>query len=919
MHINSCNNAFILIHLVLYMISLSVCLFGKDDFIMNFSKREIQKKQQKLRSSSTKIYSKLKFWLFRICVFSFIGIFLISCSALKGLLQGILDSCPSLDHTSIEPENFVSTIYDNNGKEIYQLIGSNANRIFVSFDQIPLQLRQAFIAIEDERFYSHKGIDIKGIARAGVSTFSSGGLGQGASTITQQLLKNVLFSGGNEHSTAEKLQRKIQEQYLALKLEKSTQKDVILENYLNTINLGQNTLGVQSASLRYFNKDVSELTLSECAVIAGITKNPSSLNPISYPENNKKRRKNVLDKMLELSMITKKEYDTALADDVYKRIQKVNKKKTKAANTSTSYFTDAVIDSVLQDLQSELGYSSKQASNLLYRGGLNIYTTQDEKMQKICDTVTSDTSLYPKGTAYSFTYRLSIVDKNKKSYNYDETTLTNYFKSKKPSFTLLFSSKKEAKKYVAQYRKHVQKKGATITGETLTFTLQPQISFVLLDQSTGYVKALVGGRGQKYASRTLNRATSTTRQPGSTFKVLSAYLPAIDSKNMTLATVYDDAPYNYPGTHRAVRNWYSSGYRGLTTIRTAIKDSMNIITVKTLADVTPKKSMTYLKNLGFTTLVSDSSKPANDMNLSAALGGLTYGVTNFEATAAYAAIANKGVYKKPILYTKVVDHNGKVLLKNSTKGKRIIKDSTAYLLTSAMEDVVNSGTGTAAHFSNSSMPVAGKTGTTSDNVDAWFIGYTPYYTAGIWTGYDNNTSLSNTTYHKIIWRSIMEKIHKNLPRKTFKRPSSISTAIICTKSGKLARKGVCDKAPGGSTVKKEYFAGQGPTDYCDVHMAVNICSISGQVASSSCPRSAIRTSIRLKKNEHGTITADSPYVISSGQLTSLCHYHKKTSTNILTQNDLASSNTKKKNTKTKKKDTKTKPSKKGTVKKKKGE
>lgn len=891
---------------------------GKGRFTMNFSKRNTQKKQQELRSSSIKFYSKLKFWLLRLCVVSLIGIFFISCNTMKGLLQGIIDTCPSLDETSIEPENFVSTIYDNKGNEVYQLVGSDANRISVSLEQIPIQLQQAFIAIEDERFYTHNGIDMKGIARAGVLTFSSGSLGQGASTITQQLLKNVIFSGGNERSMAEKIQRKVQEQYLALKLEKSTSKNVILENYLNTINLGQNTLGVQSASLRYFDKDVSELTLSECAVIAGITKNPSSLNPISYPENNKKRRKNVLDKMLELSMITQKEYDTALADNIYKRIQKVNKKKTKISNTVTSYFTDAVIDSVLNDLQKELGYSEKQATNLLYRGGLSIYTTQDQGMQKVCDSVISDASLYPTGTTYSFTYRLSVIDEDNNCYNYDENTLLNYFRTRNPSFSLLFSSKSEAKKYIKLYRNYVVKKHTKVTGESLTFTLQPQISFVLMDQSTGQVKALVGGRGQKTASRTLNRATSTTRQPGSTFKVLSAYLPAIDSKNMSLASVYDDAPYNYPGTNRPVKNWYSSGYRGLTTIRTAIKDSMNIITVKTLADVTPEKSLAYLDKLGFTTLISDTSLPANDVNLSTALGGLTYGVTNFEATAAYAAIANNGTYQKPILYTKVLDHDGKVLLKNKSKVKKVMKDSTAYLLTSAMQDVVNSGTGTLAHFTNSSMPLAGKTGTTSDNIDAWFIGYTPYFTAGIWTGYDNNTSLSNTSYHKIIWRTIMERLHTNLPNKTFSKPDSIVTATICTKSGKLARKGVCDCAPGGSTVKKEYFAGHIPTEYCDTHMSVNICTTSGQVASSSCPASSIVTKIMLKKDEKGATTSDSPYVISPKELTTVCSYHTGTHNADLSLGDTTSPDRTKKDTK-KKKNTDTKHTEKKSTQPKKGE
>lgn len=462
------------------------------------------------------------------------------------------------------------------------------------------------------------------------------------------------------------------------------------------------------------------------------------------------------------------------------------------------------------------------------------------------------------------------------------------------------------------------KKHTKVTGESLTFTLQPQISFVLMDQSTGQVKALVGGRGQKTASRTLNRATSTTRQPGSTFKVLSAYLPAIDSKNMSLASVYDDAPYNYPGTNRPVKNWYSSGYRGLTTIRTAIKDSMNIITVKTLADVTPEKSLAYLDKLGFTTLISDTSLPANDVNLSTALGGLTYGVTNFEATAAYAAIANNGTYQKPILYTKVLDHDGKVLLKNKSKVKKVMKDSTAYLLTSAMQDVVNSGTGTLAHFTNSSMPLAGKTGTTSDNIDAWFIGYTPYFTAGIWTGYDNNTSLSNTSYHKIIWRTIMERLHTNLPNKTFSKPDSIVTATICTKSGKLARKGVCDCAPGGSTVKKEYFAGHIPTEYCDTHMSVNICTTSGQVASSSCPASSIVTKIMLKKDEKGATTSDSPYVISPKELTTVCSYHTGTHNADLSLGDTTSPDRTKKDTK-KKKNTDTKHTEKKSTQPKKGE
>lgn len=843
---------------------------------MNYSKRSIQLKQKSLRSSSAKIQSKLKVWLLRISLVCLFSIIIIGGYSLWGLFNGILDNSPSIDFNNIEPENFASTIYDNKGKEVYKLVGSDANRISVSLDKVPTNLQNAFIAIEDERFYSHQGIDMKGILRVSIAGLSSGEFDQGASTITQQLLKNLVFSGGNESTFFDKIQRKIQEQYLAIELEKNVSKETILENYLNTINLGQNTLGVQAASLRYFDKDVEELTLSECAVIAGITKNPSALNPISYPENNSYRREDVLDKMLSLGMITQTEYDEALADDVYTRIQKVNKKKTKVSNTVTSYFTDAVIDSVLEDLQTKLGYTEEQAANLIYRGGLSIYTTQDSKLQNICDSVIEDKSLYPFQTEYELIFRLTVTNEKGKTTNYNELQLQSYFKKSNPGFDLLFTSKEEAKQYVKKYKKHILKKNDTIEGEVFTLTLQPQISFVLMDQNNGQVKAIVGGRGTKTASRTLNRATTSTRQPGSTFKVLSAYLPALDNAGMTLATVFDDAEYYYPGSGKRVNNWYGSSYRGLSTIREGIRDSMNVLTVKTMAEVTPEVSYTYLKRLGFTTLVGDTSLPANDINLSMSLGGLTYGVTNLEATAAYAAIANEGTYKKPILYTKILDHEGNVILENKSKGKQVIKESTAFLLTDAMEDVVTSGTGTLTRFTTSSMPVAGKTGTTTSNVDAWFIGYTPYYTAGIWVGYDNNKSQSNTSYHKIIWRKIMERVHEGKKVKSFPRPGSIISASVCKKSG-LRATSACSRAAGGSTVRTEYFAGSAPSKSCDCHVEVDICKESGKPAGPHCPKDCIETRVYLKKDETGT-TKDTPYVIPSKGNKKTCNVHKENTT-----------------------------------------
>jgi len=411
--------------------------------------------------------------------------------------------------------------------------------------------------------------------------------------------------------------------------------------------------------------------------------------------------------------------------------------------------------------------------------------------------------------------------------------------------------------------------GDKILAEKINMVIQPQISFVVMDQHTGHVVAIAGGRGEKTGNRTLNRATDTKRQPGSTFKVLSTYLPALDTAGFTLASVQDDSgPYYYPGTDIEVSNWRSKKeYEGLVTLRKGIYDSMNIVTVKTLAEVTPKVGYDYLKKLGFTTLVESRTEAdgrvVSDINLPMALGGLTDGVTNLELTAAYAAIANKGVYTEPIFYTKVLDHNGKVLLEKETRKEQVMKESTAWLLTNAMEDVVKIGTGTNLKLKEIDMPIAGKTGSTSDYNDLWFSGYSPYYTATVWAGFDNNRTMTDRTFNRVIWRTIMERIHieKGLEKQSFTMPSSIVTAKICTKSGKLAVEGLCDHYIGGNTVRVEYFAkGTEPTELCDVHVKAIICTESSALATEYCPLDKQKEAVYLDKNETG-VTYDTPYIL----------------------------------------------------------
>ena len=319
-----------------------------------------------------------------------------------------------------------------------------------------------------------------------------------------------------------------------------------------------------------------------------------------------------------------------------------------------------------------------------------------------------------------------------------------YFQNEDPSFDLLFDSPEEGQTYVDRYKENILANGSKVVAERVNFAPQPQSSMSVIDQQTGYVKALIGGRGEKTASLTLNRATDTTRQPGSTFKIVSTYAPALNEKGMSLATTFEDEPYEYPDGSPV--NNATRSYNGTTTIRTAIQNSINVVAVKCLEQVTPELGLQYLDNFGFTTLAhgTEADTDANgnvwsDANLATALGGITRGVTNIELCASYAAIANGGTYIKPIYYTKILDHSGNVLIENTSAGRSVIKESTAYLLTSAMEDVVKKGTGTACQLDN--MAVAGKTGTTEAYNDLWFVGYTPYYTCAVWSGYENNEKL----------------------------------------------------------------------------------------------------------------------------------------------------------------------------------
>lgn len=846
---------------------------------MNYGKSSIKRRARQIDRKPVKVRRKIGVVFGKILLICVLIIGVVGVSTVVGAVKGILASAPDISAVDVIPTGFSTTVLASDGSEIATLVAEGSNRRSVTLDEIPKDLQHAVVAIEDERFYEHNGIDLKGIARALVADLKSMAFTQGASTITQQLVKNNVLSeqweseNTGDISKIEKMerqvQRKIQEMYIAVELEKKVDdKDWILENYLNSINLGNNTLGVQAAAERYFGKDVSDLTLSECAVIAGITKNPSGYNPILYPKQNAKRRKMVLDAMKKQGYITQKQYDEAMADDVYDRISEHNSGFETSMN---SYFVDSVIDDVFNDLVKVKGYSESDAYKAIYQGGLTIKSTQNLDIQKICDEEVANAGNYEVGTKYSFILSFQVKKADGSFKTYTNQTMLSYYKAKNKNqdYSINYSSEEACRDAIAKYEKDVLEKGDKLVdnSEYIFITAQPQVAMTIMDQSTGEVQAIVGGRGDKAGNRTWNRATKTTRQPGSTFKIIACYAPALDAGGMTLASVEDDAPFTVGSK---TYNNYDHTYKGFTNLRTAITRSMNIVTVKTLQDIGVDLGYQYAEDFGFTTL------DENDKNLGISLGGLTKGVTNLELTSAYAAIANQGEYIAPSFYTQVLDHDGNVILDNTkTKERhRVVKEETAWLLTDAMKDVMTAGTGTRAYF-GSGMAQAGKSGTTTSNRDALFAGFTPYYTCVVWGGYDDNSKQmggAGTSYPKNLWRSVMKRVHENLESKDFEKPKGITQATVCSKSGLLPKDGVCENDPRGSLKYTEYFAsGTTPKEECNHHEVLSICKVSGKIAGPYCPKEDIQTKVFIVGAAQGS--ADYPYCASKEFLNKTCSVH----------------------------------------------
>ena len=580
-----------------------------------------------------------------------------------GFLTASMNTKPDLANDILPPAS--SQIYDINGNEIANVHAAE-NRRPVKISQVPKQLQDAFVAVEDNRFYEHSGVDPRGIARALYTNIRGHGVSEGGSTITQQLAKNAYLT---QERT---LTRKVQEVFLALQLERQYTKKEILEMYLNQIYFGQGAYGVQAAAQTYFGKDVENLDLNECAMLAGIPKSPNYYSPLNNLQAAQERKAVVLDQMEKYGYINR-----STAEKTKKEEMKLVKPAQKSDSNTASYFIDYVTQKLID----------KYGADAVYKEGLKIYTTLDMDMQKAAEATVSKLPTYK------------------------------------------------------------------TDGNGLA---QPQMALVAIDPHNGYVKAMVGGRGNDQ----FNRATMAVRQPGSAFKPF-VFIAALENK-FTPNTVINDSPIDING-------WCpqnsSGNFSGKVTLREVARYSMNVPTVKIAQKLGIDKPIYYAQEMGITTFVLEG--PANDRQLATSLGGMTKGVTPLEITSAYGTFANKGVHVEPVVIVKVLDRNGKVLEQNEPKQRSVVSENSAAELTDMLEDVIKKGTGTRANIGR---PAAGKTGTTSNYNDAWFVGYTPDLVAGVWVGNDDNTPTRGIMGGMLpaeIWQAFMKKATAQTPAKNF--------------------------------------------------------------------------------------------------------------------------------------------------------
>ena len=721
--------------------------------------------------------------------------------AVVGIAKAFVDTAPTLDLAALDAQDKTSFIYDSQGNLITDYKGTE-DRIMVSIDEIPEMLQNAFIAVEDARFYEHNGVDVKRIVGALVANFTSGST-QGGSTITQQLIKQTVLSSEQSYK------RKLQEAYLAMELETRYTKKQILESYLNTIFLGGSYYGVRVAAYGYFGKELDQLTLRECAMLAGLTRSPNYYNPRSNfytrntegsntPDITNNRTDYVLRQMRENGLITAQQYNAALDRSTASVLE-----KSPASTDMYAYphYVEFAISDVVDTFLDLNGLEDTSANryameNKLRTGGYSVYLCLDTEIQEIVEDTLANWSDYPR-----------LRDPSDKVY---------------------------------------QSRNAD---GTYTEIEQPQAAACVFDYRTGELKAIVGGRYKPTTRKTLNRASGMNMPVGSSIKPLTVYAPAID-----LGASPASIAYNMPvpisgwkdssGKDSWPKNYGGGGYKGPQSFRSALRNSYNTAAAQILMTyVGVSRSVEYLHLMG----IPDKNINADPFGL--ALG--SSGITPVQMAVAFGTIANKGVYQQPLSFSRIVDNNGNVVVDMHQQQDRhqVFKPSTAYLVVDMLKEAVQSGTGTKAKIS--SQVVAGKTGTNSDSKGVFFTGMTGWYSGSVWIGHDNYKALSSKATGgnaaAPLWQSFMEKIHKakNLDSREIidGTPSDYNLVRVttCGVSGQLATDACYNDVNGYKTITDYWSADSVPTAYCSMHKSVSVCTESGLLATDYCPSYSVET------------------------------------------------------------------------------
>lgn len=721
--------------------------------------------------------------------------------AVVGIAKAFVDTAPTLDLAALDAQDKTSFIYDSQGNLITDYKGTE-DRIMVSIDEIPEMLQNAFIAVEDARFYEHNGVDVKRIVGALVANFTSGST-QGGSTITQQLIKQTVLSSEQSYK------RKLQEAYLAMELETRYTKKQILESYLNTIFLGGSYYGVRVAAYGYFGKSLDQLTLRECAMLAGLTRSPNYYNPrsnfytrntegSSTPDITNNRTDYVLRQMRENGLITAQQYNAALDRSTASVLE-----KSPASTDMYAYphYVEYAISDVVDTFLDLNGLEDTSANryameNKLRTGGYSVYLCLDTEIQEIVEDTLANWSSYPR-----------LRDPSDKVYQ------------------------------------------SRNSDGTYTEIEQPQAAACVFDYRTGELKAIVGGRYKPTTRKTLNRASGMTMPVGSSIKPLTVYAPAID-----LGASPASIAYNMPvpisgwkdssGKDSWPKNYGGGGYKGPQSFRSALRNSYNTAAAQILMTyVGVSRSVKYLHLMG----IPDKNINADPFGL--ALG--SSGLTPVQMAVAFGTIANKGVYQQPLSFSRIVDSNGNVVVDMHQQQDRhqVFKPSTAYLVVDMLKEAVQSGTGTKAKIS--SQVVAGKTGTNSDSKGVFFAGMTGWYSGSVWIGHDNYKALSSKATGgnaaAPLWQSFMEKIHKakNLDSREIidGTPSDYNLVRVttCGVSGQLATDACYNDVNGYKTITDYWSADSVPTAYCSMHKSVSVCTESGLLATDYCPSYSVET------------------------------------------------------------------------------